>query len=96
MPVVELWHPNGRIGKIIWEKVGTNGVKYQIINEDAETQERLHEFFNRKHPYMIPQSQRIDDYEIVEARPVVGFDYFQMRVCELMAEFGDVTVKWLS
>ena len=96
MPVVELWHSNGRVGKIIWEKVGNNGVEYQIINEDAETRKRLIEFFNRKHPYMIPQSQRIDDYEIVEARPVVGFDYFQMRVCELMAEFGDVTVKWLS
>jgi len=74
---------DGKIGKIDYED--TKPVKFTIDfpSLPLNIRRKIVEYFNTKRDFIIPESQKIDDYRTERAKPADDIGYFEQSLSNL-------------
>lgn len=70
-----------------------NLTDFKVFLSPADKKKEVIAHLTTKRTYFNPQSQKIDDYEEVEAMPTDNLDYFERALCTLHSKTG-VWVHW--
>lgn len=83
-------HYNNKTGTIEWSE---NLEDIAVDFPDEDIVEEVKEFLNTARTFRIPQSDTVDDFKEVSARPREGLDFMDLGLSELFAETG-IRVEW--
>lgn len=83
----------GKKGKILWEEDDYSTFTVEMPDGKEDKAIEIVAYMQTERAFMIPRSNRIDDYDVVRAKPVKEQRFWELALCELEAETG-VTVLW--
>lgn len=67
--------------------------KVTVDFPDPDVNKAIIDFLHTEKEFQIPQSNKVDDYEVVKALPASALGYFELGMCTLYARTG-VWVQW--
>ena len=82
---------NNKTGTVEWSEESFDGAVVGFPEQGVIDQ--VNEFLDTPRTFRIPQSQRIDDFKEVTARPNDGLDFMELGLSELYANTG-IFVEW--
>jgi len=82
---------NDKVGTIEWSEESFDGATVSFPEQYVV--EEVNEFLDTPRIFRIPQSQTIDDFKEVSARPNDGLDFMKLGLSELYANTG-IFVEW--
>lgn len=67
--------------------------KALVIFPDEEIEETINDYLTKIQSFRIPQSQKIDDFEVMKAKPIDNETFFSLALSSMYSEI-DVWVDW--
>lgn len=80
-------------GKLTYDSESKRKVQFSLTTESDRLRLNFNRFIDKSRLFNIPKSQVIDDFVVIKAKPTRNSMFFELALCELMAETG-IRVQW--
>jgi len=86
----------GEKNTLKWSDKPNVNVQWSLSKDTPELKKKLEEYFNTEKNYNLPLSDKLDDYEVVQKKPIEGYQFFEMSLSELFVTANIQLVKYLG